>query len=607
MIRKSLERVWGTLRQCGCCVCCMVALQCMGSAQAAEKDPGREYVPSEAKDGLHTGILPAFEASKDLLVDAPPHLDRTATMPIEQIVVTGVSVIDQLDIQELINPYLERDVNASELHALRQALTKLYVSRGYITSGVKIPNQKIDSGVVRMHATEGELTRIDVVGNARLRPQYVQQRIQRRLNKALNLEDLRYALRWLQRDPLVDRIHARLAPGASLGESILELELEEPPAFRASISSDNYNSSSVGEFRGRIGFHINNLSGYGETFQATTSLSEGADETSASLRLPITSTNLSLTTYYAQSDAEIVEDAFDALDIESVTDTWGLSIDQPLIDNLQHNLNVGIGVESRSSKSTLLGESFSLSPGSVNGRSKTFSLLARLEYTYRAESQLISFRGTYRQGLDARGASRFDPLAPFAELNNPTGADGEFDLWLAQATHVVRLNRFAFLGGLHSRAQLVTRFTLQRSNDPLMSLEKIAIGGINTVRGYSENLLVRDNGLTASLELQLPVFGYQADPHLRNLIIAPFVDFGRSWDEEDTDPLSLDRDTTDPRYIASLGLGLHWRPLRGMNLSIYYGYDVADNFENDDPRSFRSTNSIQDQGVHLSFSYQRSL
>jgi hemolysin activation/secretion protein len=125
---------------------------------------------------------------------------------------------------------------------------------------------------------------------------------------------------------------------------------------------------------------------------------------------------------------------------------------------------------------------------------------------------------------------------------------------------------------------------------------------VNSVRGYPENLLVRDNGVAATLELQLPIFGYRNQPHPLNLVLVPFVDYGRSWDEADTDPGSDIINTDEGRYIYSAGLGLLWAPLRGLDLQAYWGSDLGNNFRGDDPRQFRQKD-LQDDGFHFSVSY----
>ena len=90
--------------------------------------------------------------------------------------------------------------------------------------------------------------------------------------------------------------------------------------------------------------------------------------------------------------------------------------------------------------------------------------------------------------------------------------------------------------------------------------------------------------------------------HPRNLLIVPFLDYGRSWDRIDTDPDPL-RNTDDAKYIIGLGLGLIWEPFTGLQAQLFWGLDVGDNFDvSDDPRTFRDPD-LQDDGVHISVNY----
>ncbi len=47
--------------------------------------------------------------------------------------------------------------------------------------------------------------------------------------------------------------------------------------------------------------------------------------------------------------------------------------------------------------------------------------------------------------------------------------------------------------------QVILRADAQLTRDPLLPIEKFAVGGANTVRGYRDNQLVRDNGLVLSV------------------------------------------------------------------------------------------------------------
>jgi hemolysin activation/secretion protein len=120
----------------------------------------------------------------------------------------------------------------------------------------------------------------------------------------------------------------------------------------------------------------------------------------------------------------------------------------------------------------------------------------------------------------------------------------------------------------------------------------MAIGGRYSVRGFRENQLVRDNGLTASLEWRVPIFVNEAGYSRWNLTAVPFIDYGRSWDEDSN--LS----TSKAAELSSVGLGLRWQPRAYLNASLFYGERIAD----DDVTSPQE-NDLQDDGFHFAVTF----
>lgn len=555
-------------------------------------------LPEQRRDGKHQlPLLPQTDPG------AQQVLSRSPSVFVRKIKVEGATVLSERDILAATQAYENRQVSSADLQALRLTLSKLYLERGYVNSGVVIPDQTVTDSTVVFRAIEGVLTRITIDGDQHLSDVYISSRLQRHIANPLNLSNIRYALQHLQRDQHVERLDARLAPGDALGESVLHLAVDEPKRFELVFSADNHQSSSVGAERGVVSLTTRNLTGYGDVLKLSAAISEGADDEAASFEIPVTRWNTMLKAYYSRTDSQIVEDAFEILDIESLTDTWGISVTHPLVDSLTNTLSLTLGLESKYSETELLGIPYSFSPGAQDGEAETSAVQLGLDWVNQGNHHVLALRGTYRRGLDMMGATIFDADKPDAFFNT-TGADGEFALYLIQGLWLYRLNQIAGLGGLHERAQLVFRAALQKSRDPLMSLEKIATGGVNTVRGYPENLLVRDNGASVSLELRLPIFGYHSEAHPLNLVVAPFLDYGRSWDEVDTDPTSTTRDTDNARFILSGGVGLLWRPIRGLQATIYWGEELDDNFNLDDPRDSNTRDrDLQDDGVHFSISY----
>ena len=138
-------------------------------------------------------------------------------------------------------------------------------------------------------------------------------------------------------------------------------------------------------------------------------------------------------------------------------------------------------------------------------------------------------------------------------------------------------------------SQLVVSGAWQQAFDPLLSVEKMAVGGVFSVRGFRENQLVRDNGLSASLEWRIPLFN--DGDHSRNrrdLTAVPFLDYGRSWDHD------RNLSTHKAAELGSIGLGFRWRPTEHVYFSLFYAVTIADD---DVPKP--AERDLQDDGFHV--------
>ena len=232
---------------------------------------------------------------------------------------------------------------------------------------------------------------------------------------------------------------------------------------------------------------------------------------------------------------------------------------------------MSLGFEHKRSESTLLEMPFSFSPGDVDGKAEGSALYLGGEWTQRLNQSVLAARGTFYHGVGAFGASSNDSLP-----------DSHFDLFLGQFEYVRDTNWRA--------GRFIARSTFQLSRDPLLAMYKLGIGGRYTVRGYRENLFVRDNGISATLEYQIPLFLDEFDNDRYGLRIAVFADWGQSWDEEDALPSS------EAQNITSLGVGALWNPIESLSAELYWGKDLDD--------QSLPTDSWQDRGFHFLVSYQ---
>jgi hemolysin activation/secretion protein len=111
--------------------------------------------------------------------------------------------------------------------------------------------------------------------------------------------------------------------------------------------------------------------------------------------------------------------------------------------------------------------------------------------------------------------------------------------------------------------QLITRCDLQLSDHPLLAIEQGGLGGYDTVRGYREMLLVRDNIASASAELRYPIFPGRK----LQVSLAPFTDIGYSWDHHPA---------PDNPLLSSVGIGLVATVYKSIQAEIYYAHPLKD-------------------------------
>jgi hemolysin activation/secretion protein len=578
-----------------------------GLSTAQNVGNGTNYQNPNAPNYQQPTVPPTPNYTLPILPDAPapaaPAADGREVF-VKRIEVRGVKAFKPAVIAATVARYENRRVSSGDLQNLRVILTRLYVDKGYLNSSVILPDQTSSDGLVYFQAIEGSLSRINVSRKGKLSRSYITWRIRDHVRVPLNIADLQYALRYIQEDPNVLRLDARLGSGDGPGQSVLHLSVEDQPRLSAGIGFDNHHSATTGANEGTISLGGRDLTGYGDEIRGTVVRTKGDTEGSGIFSIPIAPDNASFQAYYSRSSAGIIEQLYQALDIKETTRTYGISFTVPLIDSLNNRPSLFLGMESDRSFTQLLNVPFSFSPGAQNGLSAVAVVQGGTDWAVHGMSYVTDLRITYKHGVDALGATISSGGLNILGLNpDPTGADGRFGLEQFQFIYIQRLNAVPVLKWMNDRAQLIVRGSGQLSQQPLLLLEKFTIGGVDTVRGFPENLLVRDEGAAATIELQFPIPGYRAVPNFRDLALATFVDCGRSWDKVNTDPDNPLLSTTDPLYLASAGLGLLWNPLRGLDAQVYWGRSIANNFRGaDDPLSGVPT-GLQKRGIQFALNY----
>lgn len=555
----------------------LVAASPVAAQEEEQEQPNRGIAVTpdrpDLEDADENALPGAIDSALPPLPSALPggELATLNRVHVSRVVLEGNTILPADSVDALLANFVDRDVTIDELHELRYALTSLYVQNGYVSSGVILPDQRIDGGIVRLVAMEGRVTRITVFGNQAVRAPYIRSRIERGIGTPVHTGDLRFALEVLRADPRIERVNAELLPGARPGESTLQVNVTETVSWWVSTTFDNYRSPSVDENRVSLSAGNNNFTGHGDILALDYGLTDGLDDFDASYSFPLTSANLRLAGYYGATDSNIVEAPFNLIDIVSESQTAGVSLSRPFHSRAGRVLTATLGFENRRAENWLLGMPFSFSPGEQDGRSEVSVAYLTAEYVWPSPGQMFAAMVSGRFGTDL-----LDPT------KNSTGPDSDFFALRAQLQYA------RDLGWRSSRFSV--RTSAQFASDPLLALEKFSVGGHTTVRGYRENQLVRDSAVVATVELAIPVFVDDDGRPTRDLSITPFADYGVGWDEDSASLVSR------RMSLASVGIGLRWRPSPNWVVRADYGHALDD--------VVTPTESLQDKGLQFSVQYR---
>lgn len=464
------------------------------------------------------------------------------------------------DLNTLFDPYRGRTMTTEELLELKNRANQLFVANGYINSGVLIPDQQVSDGVIYLDVIEGEVDRIDVSGD--FRQNYIRNRLD--AGRPFNLKDLQQSLKLLEKNPLIERVHARVVPGREAGIANVDISVDAAKRYRVGLLAANNRSPGIGAEYGELYLAADNLTTFGDTLRIAEAITEGLDSHQVDFTIPVNARDFRLVLGYSRSDSSAIEEPFDDIDIESITESARVGLVMPFYRTPNSEFTVELYTEKRRNLTSIFDTPFSFSEGAVNGESRVSPV--RLGASYVRQGIVQSFASRL---VVSKGTSSFDAT------DNATGPDGDFTTVLAQLQYSRQIT-----DNFHITAKALAQY----ASDPLLAIERVAIGGLSTVRGYRENQIVRDNVYLATLEgtYRLPIDAFMVN-------LKTFADWGSGKNHDDA--MNTERDS-----LSSAGIGFNIRAFNGLTADVYF----AHGFDDVDVRN----HDLQDDGIHFHINYE---
>jgi hemolysin activation/secretion protein len=421
---------------------------------------------------------------------------------VEQFQFEGNTLLSGEELRQVVQPYLGRDLSLDEMKEAAREVTAFYQKSGFMLVKALIPEQNFDSSSVRMKVVEGRLGQIEVEGAENYDPEWVRQRFLASYGDgALRRDDFVRSLILLNEFSDL-KVKATLKPGQKQGEVDAVLRVEDATPVHGGVDYNNYGTTATGINRVGLNFNAGNVFDQGDQLNLRGVVGFPAANTNffqANYSIPVGLDGTQINASYQNGAFTVSQGLGAILDIRGRANVYSLGVAHPLDRSFDHSSNLGFALSYKDVSNDFFGGAVPFSHDRYTSARFTY------QEDWRQVSGRTLLQAAWTQGLGGTPAS--DPLV---SRQGASGGFGKLNLEVARVQ--------SLLPGLSG----ILRGSAQWATQPLYVAEQFALGGPDTVRGFSQAELLGDNGYLVSGELRWSPIEDEPD----RFQLAFFVDHG---------------------------------------------------------------------------------
>lgn len=430
------------------------------------------------------------------------------TFVLNEILFDRSEVLTEAELDALAEPYLNTSVTIKRLYELVDAINALYEEKGYVVCRAGIKPQTIKGGVITISLLEGKTGIVTTEGNDSTREGYIRDRLPLTEGTAANLQELTEDVLWFNGTNDV-QLRVRLAAGEREGTTDYEVFVFEPEREVWNLFTDNAGAESSGEWRGGLSYYNASVTGQRDQLSVGTLFSEGVKSGSMSYSTPIGKHGQRIGVSYAANSVHTKNGELAPLNVRGHSSAMGLTYTVPLTVTKNHKAEASFAVGHQESKTSFADYAWvDDSITSVTGAVSFFDYGENKVFYHNHRYSVSSW-----ENIESRDKSysKYDLTMLYQKMN---------------------ADKSLITARLYGQASF---------NHYLPSSDQFYIGGVYSVRGYEENFLCADSGVSLSLEYRVP------DTHRSEWIF--FADGG----------IVLGHNQYQDHALFSVGGGYHWK------------------------------------------------
>lgn len=451
--------------------------------------------------------------ARDNAVEQVAPNDAEATQNDITFVLTDIAfdestVLSAEELDALKKPYLHTSVTLKKLYRLVDEINALYETKGYIVCRAGIAPQTIKGGIVKISLLEGKTGYVTITGNDTTDASYITDRLPLEEGTVARLTELSDDVIHFNGTNDV-QLRVRLKAGHREGTTDYEIFAFEPEREVWDLFTDNAGAESSGEWRGGLSLYNASMTGVRDSIRLGTLFSDGVKSGSLRYGLPVGTNGQRIDVSFAANSVHTKHGALAPLDVRGHSSAMGLTYTMPVKVTKNHKAEASLTVSHQDSKTNFMqyawvDDAITSMTGAV-----AFTDYGENSVFYHAHSYTVSDWENIESQEKTSG--RYNLTALYQKMNE------DKRLFTARFYGQVAFNHY------------------------LASSEQFYIGGVYSVRGYEENYLSADSGLSMNLEYRVP------DTHRSEWVW--FADGG----------IVLGHNQYDDHAMASIGGGYSWK------------------------------------------------
>ena len=478
---------------------------------------------------------------------------------VNSIEVSPSEILSQEEINGVIGQYVGKNVFMSDIQEAINGINKLYAEKGYVTARAYLPEQTVSNGNIKIELIESKIGNVTVKNNRYTTSNYILNRMPEKSGQLFDIVGLENDVLDFNRYHDGVNLSANLKAGQTPGTTDIELTAQETFPLHIIGMFDNAGRYSTGSLRGGPAIIVDSLFHQRDQMSSGVYFSKGVTSPFFDYSIPINRKDGRIGFSFTSSFARVVNgpSAVTNLGLRSNSYVYSLYYDQPIV------------------------------------RKRGFEFKTYAAMNYKRSRSWSKYDGVYE---DIIGYSPFKKLTQITSLDAGFNLrkDTKYGIWYLNqmasmafpifdsessyfkySGSILRLHDFShgFIGQLRSNYQIIP------NDKHIPYLDLFQTGGLSTVRGYSEGILMGKNGYLISGELMFPLLPRTIttkDGKVHNFI-GNYIKGAVFADTAGVFPYRGEDVYGGSYFLASLGMGLRVQLPGDLSARLYWGYPLVNN------------------------------